>query len=450
MAGPVILILLGVVFLLANSHVLSWFNVTYWFGRWWPVLIILWGVIKLIEYYRAQEGGYRMRGIGVGGIFLLFWVIVLGVAAKEGTMRDWNGFVNDLNLDFDVGGQGFDYSDELQPQPVKAGGSVSVSSDHGDITISTWDEPQIKVVAHKHVTAGSQDEANRMADATKPQVSGTPESLTVDANTGGSGPRAGVMGPHGVTTNLEIFLPKNVSVDLNTHRGDVKVRTRDGSVRITTPHGDVDVQDVTGNSQVTMRHGDLRAENVSGAFDLDGSLSDLDLNNIGGPVRITAEVLGSIKLTALKKGVQFHSSRTDMQMDALRGELNMDRGDLRVAQCDGFQVTTRSKDIFLDDVSGDVRVSNTNGQVGVHVGQLPLGNIRVDNLRGDVELVVPANANFDVSASSRRGEVRSDDFPAVRVEANRGLTSATGTVGKGGAHVEITSDVGNVQIRKAG
>lgn len=448
MAGPVVLILVGVVFLLANAHVLPWERMRFLFGRWWPVLIIVWGVIKLVEYFRAKEGGYRMRGIGVGGVFLMIFIVLFGIAAHTSNNVNWGDF-NGPNWDFDIGGQGYDYTDEMQPQPVKAGSTVQVSSDHGDIVISTWDEQQIKVVGHKRVTAGSQDEANRMADQSKPVISGGPESLSITANTGGSGPRAGVMGPHGVTTNLEIFLPKNVAVDLNARHGDVKVRTRDGAVRATSQHGDIDVEDVNGAATISMRHGDLRAQNVNGNMDVDGSVSDLDVSNISGPVHITAEVMGSIKFTALKKGLQFHSSRTDLNIDHLIGELNMDRGDLHMTQCDGVQVATRSKDIHLEDVTGDVRVDNTNGQVDVHASQTPLGNIRINNLRGDVEVVVPAAANFDLNATSRRGSVYSD-FAGVSVNDRPGMKIGSGTVGKGGPKVEITSETGAIQIRKAG
>ena len=53
-AGPLILILLGIVFLLGNMHILTWHALGMWFARYWPVLIIVWGVVKLIEYY--QDG----------------------------------------------------------------------------------------------------------------------------------------------------------------------------------------------------------------------------------------------------------------------------------------------------------------------------------------------------------------------------------------------------------
>ena len=63
-AGPVVLIVMGIVFLLGNMGVLTWNVLGLWFAHYWPMLLILWGVIKLVEYYTARNAGYAASGIG--------------------------------------------------------------------------------------------------------------------------------------------------------------------------------------------------------------------------------------------------------------------------------------------------------------------------------------------------------------------------------------------------
>ncbi len=46
-AGPVILILIGLLFLMKNLGFR--FPIWHWFGHWWPLLLILWGVIILVD-----------------------------------------------------------------------------------------------------------------------------------------------------------------------------------------------------------------------------------------------------------------------------------------------------------------------------------------------------------------------------------------------------------------
>src|SRR4051812_7193345 len=90
LAGPVILILLGLLFLLGNMGVLTWAALAHWFAHWWPLLIILWGIIKLVEHYQAQREGTRPSGIGVGGVFLLIFVIGCGIAATHASRVNWH------------------------------------------------------------------------------------------------------------------------------------------------------------------------------------------------------------------------------------------------------------------------------------------------------------------------------------------------------------------------
>jgi hypothetical protein len=51
MLGPVMLIVIGVLFLLNNL-----FPDEFRFSRMWPVILVVIGLVKVIEYFRAQAG----------------------------------------------------------------------------------------------------------------------------------------------------------------------------------------------------------------------------------------------------------------------------------------------------------------------------------------------------------------------------------------------------------
>ena len=57
-AGPFVLIVVGTVFLLGTMHVLSVGRLAHLFASYWPVLLILWGVIKIVEH---QQGSARVE-----------------------------------------------------------------------------------------------------------------------------------------------------------------------------------------------------------------------------------------------------------------------------------------------------------------------------------------------------------------------------------------------------
>jgi hypothetical protein len=52
MAGPFILIAIGVLFLIHN---LTQFNIFHLIGRYWPLILIVVGVVKLVEYFRVSK-----------------------------------------------------------------------------------------------------------------------------------------------------------------------------------------------------------------------------------------------------------------------------------------------------------------------------------------------------------------------------------------------------------
>ncbi len=61
-----------------------------------------------------------------------------------------------------------------------------------------------------------------------------------------------------------------------------------------------------------------------------------------------------------------HTSRTDVELAELPGDLTLDSGDLRVNQAKGqVRVVTRSKDIDLNQIYGDSYVETRNGRIAV-------------------------------------------------------------------------------------
>jgi len=98
-AGPVVLIVLGLLFLMGTMGILRWGSLVHSFGRFWPVLLIIWGVIKLLEYQQAQRSGSRPPGIGAGGAFLVIFLVVSGLIATQATRVNWDAVKDNMDID---------------------------------------------------------------------------------------------------------------------------------------------------------------------------------------------------------------------------------------------------------------------------------------------------------------------------------------------------------------
>ncbi|MGA8763948.1 MAG: DUF5668 domain-containing protein, partial [Candidatus Sulfotelmatobacter sp.] len=227
-AGPFVLIVLGVIFLLGNLHMLSWARIGTWFAHYWPVLLILWGVIKLIEYQQAQRDGVPARGIGAGGILLVVFILIFGLMATQASRFNWGDLRDHMKIDDDdisnIFGETFNFDDHLE-QDFPAGASLKILDDHGAVSVNASDNNKITVAVHKRIGADNQSDADKYNSETKPNITATAGLVTLDA-------RVQAAGDHPVETDLDISLPRKVSVSIVSRRGDVRVTNRDGDLQI--------------------------------------------------------------------------------------------------------------------------------------------------------------------------------------------------------------------------
>jgi DUF4097 and DUF4098 domain-containing protein YvlB len=441
MAGPVVLILLGVVFLLGTMGVLHWYMLGHWFAHYWPLLIILWGVVKLLEYQQAQRTGTRAAGISAGGVFLLIMLIFFGLLATQAARFNWEELRDQMNVDnngFPFFGHTYNYDDQ-QAQAFPVGGVLHVVDDRGAVNITASEDGQLHISVHKRIGAESQSEADRWNNGTKPEINVTGNIVTVNANTHG-------MGDHWVTSDLDISLPNKAGAVVTTRHGDVSVLGRDGDVNISSQHGEVAVSDVNGKVILNLDHSSARVSQVASDVSVEGRADDISIEDVKGEVHLSGDFTESLKLARIAKAVTFKSSRTTMEFARLDGDLDLDSGDLQASNVTGpVRLETRSKDIRLQGVAGDLRLVDRNGAVEVHMTKV--GTTQVDNHQGDIQIYVPEKARFQVDARARNGEIQTD-FNELKINNGDDQASASGSVGGGGPQLAITNEHGTIEIRR--
>lgn len=443
LSGPITVIALGIVFLLGTMGVLDWHNLGRWFAHYWPLLLIISGVIKLVEYQRAQRQGTRPSGLGAGGILLLIMIVVIGLIATQASHLNWSEIGNEIDInddgDFPFFGQKYNYDDHLA-QAFPAGASLHVNDTRGAVNIIASEGDQISVVVRKRISADSQGDADKWNAGTKPQLNVSGSVVTLNANNGGAG-------DHWVAEDLDISIPRKAAVVVSTHYGDVSIVGREGNLDVTSQHGDVTATDITGKVSLNLDHSSARISQVAADVSIDGRANDVSIEDVKGTVHMDGEFMESVKLAKIGQPVTFKSSRTDMDFARLDGDLDLDSGDLNASELVGpLRLTTRSKDIRLTGISGDVRLQDEDGSVELRMNKL--GSMQVDNRKGDIQIYVPDKAGFQVDARSRNGEVQSD-FDQLKIDNSNDQAIATGTVGAGGPRLVVNNEHGTIEIRKA-
>jgi DUF4097 and DUF4098 domain-containing protein YvlB len=446
--GPVLLISVGVLFLLVQSGHLASQRLWEWYSRFWPLLLVGAGILLLIEwgvdqYVQSDPTQPRYRRRLGGGVFtLLILLIVTGVIVSQARLHvngnkwlyGWN--FNQDNLDEFLGDK--HESDQTLTQAIPASANFSVDNPRGDVTVSgTSDDNQIHISVHKEVYTSSDSEADSKAQRLNPTFNtmGNTVTLTVPA----------LDGAH---TDLTVTVPSTIATTITANHGDVRVNSLKAPVFVTANHGDIELSAISGPITTHINNGDssFSAHSITGPITLEGHGRDTTLSDLSGPVTISGDFFGTSHFEHIRGPIKFHTSRTDFQLGRLDGDLDIE-SDISISEAVGpLTLTTGNRNVTLERISGDISVTNRNGSVEV-TSAPPLGNITIQNRNGSVDLTVPEQASFTVQADTTNGDV-DNDF-SLATEGGDTHKSFSGTVGKGGPTLRITTSQADISLKKA-
>jgi DUF4097 and DUF4098 domain-containing protein YvlB len=439
-AGPIILITVGIIALLLITGHLDSDRFWTWYGQWWPMLLIGLGVIALAEWaidLRREHPPARRFG-GFAGLIVL--LIIVGAFAS-GAHRFWGPLRAQFGDDDDnfFNGLGEPQHDLDQPvlnTQIPANAQVQILNPRGDVSISASDESNVSVQAHQVAFASNDAEAKKIFDSQQAHVtvSGSAVLVKVDPNRSGR-------------TNLTITVPRSASVNVTTSHGGLTVAGVGGNVDAEVQHGDLETTAIQGHVHARIsNHGDFSAHDIQGDVTVEGNGGDLTLSDIHGKVTLQGEYGGDIHLERADQTIHFHSSRTDMELARLPGDMSMTLDSLHVTQVVGpIRVVTHSKDIEMSQVSGDTHIEDKDARVELEMaGSYP---VDVKNNKGDIEVALPAGAAVTVDARTHNGDVVSD-FP-LEISGDSDKTM-TGNIGKGGPRMTLSTEHADLRLRKGG
>jgi len=432
--GPIILLAIGIIALLVELGRLNGYAIWNWYVQWWPLLLIVLGLISLAEYFFDRRDPYARRRTGGGLVFLIVILLLIGWGAHSA--HRWGHHMGMDNNDFwFMWGQEHD-NDVQMDQAAAPNSAITIQNPRGDVTITPSTDGQIHLRAHEIVHTNSDHDARKAFDAIHPQIEASGTNITVS-----------VPSHRGSAVNLSLQVPDTSPVTINADRGDVAVEGLKKNADVTAPQGDVKFDGIGGDVHARMRDGDFSAHAIGGQVFLNGHAGDVTLSEIKGQTTLDGEFFGDTHLEEMGGPIHFHSSRTTIDLPRLSGDLTLNSDNLEATQTGGpLRIVTRSKNIDLTEAAGDIHIENSNGDVNI-AAAAPLGNIDITNRTGDLTLTVPENASFSVMAITTGDNDLRTDFP-LQVTTSGNQKQISGTVGNGGVHLDLTTRHGDLQLRK--
>jgi DUF4097 and DUF4098 domain-containing protein YvlB len=436
--GPLILILIGALFLWYNLRP----DVPVWqvISVYWPFFLIAWGALRLLEVlFNAIAGRPLPRGLSGGEIVLIVLLCVFGSVSFSAYHHGWNIGPGRLEMF----GEQYDYPVSAQAALGNAK-RIVFQNIRGNLRISGADTQEVRITGRKNVRAFRKSDADQADRVTGLEIYPEGDHILVRGNADR------VSGDRRVSSDLEVTVPRSVSVEAHSRSGDIDVSDVAGDVDVSSDRSDVRLSKIGGNGRVELHRSDLiRAADVKGNLDLQGRGSDVQLENVDGQVTVNGSYSGTLSFKNLAKPLHFESPNTDLQVERLPGQINMDLGDLSAKNLVGpIRLKTKSKDVRIEDFTDSLDLETERGDIEIQPGRVPLGKIDARSSSGKIELALPEKAAFDLVATANHGEAVNDFGPQIQTQTDGQASSLKGAVGKGPT-ISITTQHGSVLVRKA-
>ena len=445
--GPLIVIAVGLTFFLTRLRDIPFSRFAVWFAQWWPLLLVLAGVVLLVEWaidqhLSASRGLPVRRGLGAGTVFLLILIALAG--ASIGAFHIDRGFqFHNFSIDADNLGEFLGERHQREQQldgTIPAGTTVEIDNPHGDITVNGGSpDGQVHVTVDKQIYSFSDTDTDRKE-----------HDLNATMNLGGQTLRIDVPSVSGSSADLSVSLPDSSPAVIHARRGAVSVSGLKAAVNVSADRGDVDLQSIAGpvTAHLNSTDSSFHAHQIEGGVELKGRAEDVSVTDVSGPVSLEGEFYGDTNLEHLRAPLHFKTERTQFSLARLDGEVEISpNSELTGSDIAGPTLLhTRNRNVALEGVAGDISVVNSNGHVDL-TSALPLGNVSVDNSNGDVSLTLPEHSGYSVKAETRGGTINNDlGFSSSEQGDHQTLVGKRGT---GAASVVLRTSTADISLHEA-
>ncbi len=179
--GPLILILIGALFLAQNLHP-EWMSFRI-IAMYWPFLLIAWGLIRLAEifYWKSTSKPLPQKGISGGEWVLIVFICLIGSGLFFFHQRA-SGFPPFFTVGrgMEIFGESYAFPIQEQTSSTKVS-KIVVENTRGNTRIVGSDTQEVKIGGRKSIRSFSQSEADEANKKTGLKVTTEGDQLVIRA-----------------------------------------------------------------------------------------------------------------------------------------------------------------------------------------------------------------------------------------------------------------------------
>jgi DUF4097 and DUF4098 domain-containing protein YvlB len=451
--GALIWIGLGVLFLLRNFGI----GPDFWWlvGHYWPVLLILLGLGKVLEYLLHKQS----ISVHFGEIFGIILLILIGSAVSRLSASHFGQIFRNLPTQFGrMSGENHTFSED-GTYPLEKALPILVENSLGSVSIIPGNDKEIRVRLKKVIYANevrARDIAPQIHLEAKPELRDLSTTTKAEAEPGKKTDveyfvirtNRDSLSSQDLTfnTNLEVTIPKNSQLQVRNSTGEIRVSEIDGNLDLSTTQRDVEVRDCTGQFKISTRYAESRLTNLVGNVNLDSrgkvyidgvkgdvtatdEYESLEIRNVDGKVQVSTNE-GKIHLENIAKPVIIDSRGTEVDVQDLQDSLKISAShrNVDIANVDSnVAIESSYASISLKGIKGNLDIrSNSDSINAADIG----GSLRL-RARGSGIRVNEIRGPLDVQTTLK--DVTVDDFADSCIITNEyaGISASSHRLGRG-------------------
>jgi DUF4097 and DUF4098 domain-containing protein YvlB len=292
---------------------------------------------------------------------------------------------------------------------VRAGGTISIDADVGDIKVTSGaGNVSVHVVRSAKTSSRSRaDEIFKDLDVTFAQ-----EGNNVRIRSRYNHPSSWFHWNTDLDVHFVVSVPTDYSVDLKTSGGDITVSDLGGQVHAKTSGGDVSLGRIGGL---------VDAHTSGGDVSMVGARTNAMLGTSGGDIKV-GDAAGSLNVRTSGGSI-----------------------DIRRAQSD-LSAHTSGGSIEIGDAGGSIDASSSGGSIRARLSRQPRGDSKLSTSGGGITVFLAPAVALDVDAHTSGGDVAS--AVPLTILGKQDDSSLNGKVNGGGPKLVLRSSGGDIRLAK--
>lgn len=367
-------------------------------GLYWPVLLIGFGLAKIVDHYRIA-GGIRVRTAEVFGVvFIVVFGLACGRLAKAHLPLIDDLTWGDFRISLPEGLEGrrfrFETSQALSLEGVR---EVQVENLYGDVVVENSEEGSADLRFVTQVRGERQEQAEELNRDVRVNAVQAEGILSISTNRKELGEKG-----RGIGTNMYLHLPSGLPLSVSNGFGQVRVTDRNAALTVANSYGGVRVSNQNGDLTVANRNGPVDARSVTGAVKIVNQRAPITIDGVEGSVDAATEY-DSLRAEHVRGNLVARNHFGSIRLADIQGEVSVagDGSSVNAEQVTRrLQVKNSHKQVRIRNVSGGLELETSYSRV--ELAQVR-GGVSVQALHSEVSA---KDLEDSVTVTGKGSEIR--------------------------------------------